>query len=280
MAKQIQVSKRRQEAEARRRKVMSSVAFQTWWAARQNIHPVPADPYRAFMIDISLHARVHRREIWEHRTPRADYPSVDLPSWLPAPKRRLPSRKEERRFKVIPRAAEPFQVTPFEVGLKQIGEKMAEKYHVPMPRIFFERREGAIESAYFHGLAGIMEPFIKIGTKGQERMKSKGQEIETSGIGSQIFGIFEHEFGHHAHARFGLEPSMAAAGKISLEFASATKIEREKKAWELADPFMVQRRPIQKWVKRYGLGTYLGIIPRGQRQVLQITGIGVEKRRR
>jgi hypothetical protein len=40
-------SKRREAAAAKRRAVMSTKAFGEWWSARQHIHPVPSDPYRA-----------------------------------------------------------------------------------------------------------------------------------------------------------------------------------------------------------------------------------------
>jgi hypothetical protein len=263
----VQISKRRQETEARRRKIMTSQRFHDWWAARRGIHPVPADPYRAYMIDKSLHAKIHRKEVWQYRTNRADYPPVDLPTWVPAPKRRMPTRKEERRFATVPRAAVPFEATEFEKGLGKLGEEMAEHYHVPRVKVYYERGEGVLESAYFHGLAGIMEPYVKIGTKGQAGL----------GVQKQIFSGLTHEVGHHVHAKFGLEPSLAAAGKMSLEFATAPKIAREQKAWEFADPFMRQGRPIQKWLKKYALGTYLGTSPR--RQVLQIRGIGLKKRR-
>ena len=241
MAKQ-DLTKRQKEASAKRRAVMTSGAFQEWWSARQHIHPVPSDPYRAFMIDIGLTAKIHTKEVWRGRTHRADYPPIDLPSGVPAPKRRMPSRKEERRFKRVPKFALPYgEKTELEKGLVVLVEQMSEKYHVPRPRIFFERGEGALGSAYFAGDIGLMPSFIKIGVKG----KSK----------PQIFGAFEHEFGHHAHAKIGLP--MQAMG-VSTEYRAASKIEKEQQAWKFADPFMQQRRQEQKWLKQFALGTYTG----------------------
>lgn len=241
MAKQ-DLTKRQREADARRRQVMSSYAFQEWWSARRHIHPVPSDPFRAFMIDIGLTAKIHRKEIWRGRTHRADYPPIDLPRGVPAPKRRLPSRKEERRFKRVPSFAMPYgEKTELEKGLEVLAEQMSEKYHVAKPHIHFERGEGTLGSAYFAGEIGLMPPFIKIGVKG----KSK----------PQISATFEHEFGHHVHAKIGLP--LQALG-VSTEFRAAPRIEREKKAWLFADPFMQQRRQEQKWLKQYALGTYTG----------------------
>lgn len=243
MAKQ-DVTKRMREASEKRRQVLRSYAFQEWWSARKHIHPIPSDPYRAFMIDIALVARIHRKEIWRGRVPRADYPPVDLPSFIPAPKRRLPSRKEERRLKRMPKTAMPYgEKTELEKGLESLAEQMAEKYHVPKPELFFERGEGALGSSYFRGEIGLLPPMIKTGVKG----KSK----------PQIFGAFEHEFGHHVHARVGLPPSVSGIGE---GFRLAPRIERERKAWEFADPFMRQRRQEQKWFKKYTLGTYLGTV--------------------
>jgi hypothetical protein len=245
MAKQV-LTKRQRQADVRRRQVMGSYAFQEWWGAREHIHPVPSDPFRAFMIDIGLTAKIHRKEVWRGRVPRADYPTIDLPSGVPAPKRRLPSRKEERRFKRVPSWAMPYgEKTELEKGLEALAEQMSERYHVPKPRIHFERGEGALGSAYFAGEIGVLPPFIKVGVKGESK--------------PQIFGAFEHEFGHHAHAKIGLP--LQALG-VSTEYRIASKIEKEQKAWQIADPFMRQRRQEQKWLKQYAIGTYTGKVKR------------------
>jgi hypothetical protein len=246
MAKQ-DVTKRMREAAGKRRQVLSSYAFQEWWSARKHIHPIPSDPYRAFMIDIGLVAKIHRKEIWRGRVPRADYPPVDLPRFIPAPKRRLPSRKEERRLKRIPQAAMPYpEKLQIEKELETMAEQMSETFHIPKPQIFAERGEGALGSAYFEGELGLIPPFIKVGIKGHKE-----------GGKPQIFGAFEHEFGHHAHAKIGLPEGVFG---LSTEFRMASRAERERKAWKLADPFMKQRRQEQKWFKKYALGTYLGTV--------------------
>lgn len=243
MAKQ-DLTKRMKEATEKRRQVLRSYAFQEWWSARKHIHPIPSDPYRAFMIDIALVAKIHRKEVWRGRVPRADYPTIDLPSFIPAPKRRLPSRKEERHLKRMPKAAMPYgEKTELEKGLESLAEQMSERYHVPKPQILFERGEGAMGSAYFRGEIGLLPPMIKAGVKGISK--------------PQIFGAFEHEFGHHVHARVGLPPSVSGIGT---GYRLAPTIEKERKAWEFADPFMKQRRQEQKWFKKYALGTYLGTI--------------------
>jgi hypothetical protein len=153
----------------------------------------------------------------------------------------MPSRKQEARFKRMPMAAQPYlEASPLEKELETLAESMAERYHVPKPRIRFERREGALTSSYWAGQFGGFEPFIKIGMKGRSQ--------------PQIFGAFEHEFGHHAHAKKGL----SGTSGVSEAFRSATRIEMEEMAWTLADPFMKQRRQEQKWLKQFALGTYTG----------------------
>lgn len=246
MAKQ-DLTKRMKEAAEKRRQVLSSYAFQEWWSARRHIHPIPSDPYRAFMIDIALVAKIHRKEIWRGRVPRADYPPIDLPSFIPAPKRRLPSRKEERRFKKVPMVAMPYgEKLQIEKELDTLAEQMSETLHVPKPKIFAERGEGALGSGYYAGELGFLPPFIKIGIKGHKE-----------GGKPQIFGAFEHEFGHHAHAKIGV-PSLVSG--VSTEYRVASTIEKEREAWKFADPFMKQRRQEQKWLKKHALGSYLGTV--------------------
>lgn len=239
----------KQKAIARRRLVMGSRAFQEFWSARQHIHPIPSDPYRAFMIDIALRAEIHTKEIWRGRTPRADYPPVDLPSHIPAYKRRLPSRKEERRLKRVPRAAMPYEtLTELEKQLDVLVERMSEHYHVPKPRLIFEREVGLLKSSYFAGEIGLLPPFVKIGVKGQEK----------KGTYPQISSAAEHEIGHHVHAKAGLPPTFQG---ISVAYRLAPKQKKEREAWKFADPFMEQRRQEQKWLKKFALGTYLGTTP-------------------
>lgn len=248
MSKASERQRRFEEAAKRREKIMGSKPFKEWWAARQHIHPMPSDPFRAFMIDVGLHAKIHTKEIWRGRTPRADFPSIDLPSGIPAPKRRIPSRKEERRFKLIPRAAEPYgEPTEFEKGLQRQVDKMSEHYHVAAPRLVFERGEGILSSSYYHGAFGDIMPFIKLGVKGGKRSEA------------QALGALGHEFGHHVHAKRGL-PDISSG--LTVEFKRAGRVEKERTAWQLADPFMSKDRRIQKYLKKYAFGTYLGTSPR------------------
>jgi hypothetical protein len=245
----------------RKHRILSSKGFGEWWAARQHIHPMPEDPFRAFMIDLSLKAGIHSKEVWRGRTPRADYPSIDLPMGVPAPKRRIPSRKEERRYKTTPKAAMPYgEPTELEKSLNIHLGKMAEEIHIAPPRLVLERGEGSLSSAYYHGEYGSIYPFIKLGVKSGKRAQSV------------LESVLSHEFGHHVHAKRGL-PDITSG--LASEFQQSSRIEKEREAWRIADPFMLKQRPVQKFVKKYALGTYIGTTPRN---VLGI--VNVRKRRK
>lgn len=74
-----------QREKDRRRKVriLKSKRFKEWWRARRTQSPAPRDPYRAFMIDLSLRASLQRKEVWKHRTNWSDHARVDFPLKLP-----------------------------------------------------------------------------------------------------------------------------------------------------------------------------------------------------
>ena len=71
------MTKRQRTAAARRAAIMSTVEFQEWWRARIHLHPIPSDPFRAFMIDRGLMARHLDKETWKPRTNRSDLVPVD-----------------------------------------------------------------------------------------------------------------------------------------------------------------------------------------------------------
>jgi len=242
------MSKRQQVAAAKRAAVLRSKAFQEWWSARQNIRPIPADPYRAFMIDLSLFARVHRKPIWRMRTNRMDYPPIDLPRGVPSEKRRLPSRKEMRRFKKVPKPARPRVVTAQQKKLLKVKERFLRKLHLPEVEVVFEPELGQLTSAYWRGLPSVSKPRIKLGARGLKRGALGEAQVEATML---------HELGHHAHYYTGFPSGRA----VSHAAVAAPRIEKERKAWEIADPFLVKFRPSQKFFKKYALGTYLGTSP-------------------
>lgn len=259
MSIKVRMSKRRQAAAAKRAAILSSPAFQEWWKARQTFYPTPSDPYRAFMIDIGLYARPMRKEIWKHRTNRMDYPSVDFPVGTPRRRKRLPSRKEIKRFKRVPKAAMPVALTPFERELVGEVEKFEEKYHLPRAEIRFEPRARPSFSPALFGKPRILMPkeFVKAGEKG-------------GGLRQQVSAVIFHEVGHHAHAAYGgigkiaLRPIGLEAVITSAYVLGGTRAERIKKeriAWAIAKKGKKPWKPVMAWTKRYAFGTYLGTTP-------------------
>ena len=250
LAKKFKKTPRREEARQRKEMVLSSKAFRDWWAARRTQSPIPSDPYRAFMTDLALSATMQPRKVWRRKTNRSDMPNVDYPvpyGYKPTKKPRLPSRKGEKRRRKAgkPWIPPPPKLTPMEKELTERAEKFAERYHIPVPKVIAGK--GVLRSYYKAGWAAAgyqtSEPIVFIGV-------GKGAKAQT-------LAAFYHELGHHAHAWTGYPRT----GRVSAKFLGSGKVERERMAWKLADPFMKEQRAIQKWLKKYALGTYTGTTP-------------------
>jgi hypothetical protein len=258
------MTKRQKAAVSRKRAILSSHAFGEWWQWRQHIHPHPSDPYRAYMIDIGLYARVHRKEVWQTRVNRMDYPPVDLPLHAPAYKRRLPARKTIRRFKPVPMAAQPYGGLPRAdwMGIyEKEAERIAEHYHVPRVDVEFERRaSGAFYSPSSYGTPRIVMPYeyAKQRALGEKHLKAQ-----------QPKSTFRHEFGHHIHSAFGgVEKAMGAGlgdviGVPYLGYGTEHTLESEWTAHQIGKKFSVgvlkdPYTPQMKWRARWAFGTYLG----------------------
>lgn len=235
--------------------IMSTQAYKEWWEARQSQSPVPSDPYRAFMIDISLRALRTRREIWEHNTNRTDMTEVDFPTgygYRPTKPRSVPRKQEHRRPARFPEYVRPQSVmSAFESEIRRRTEEFSSKMRVPVPRVIMGK--GILKSYYSSGwgmrrtrfgvpreAVHVGEPLIFIGAS--EKAKP------------QTYAALYHELGHHTHAFSRWHETGSVAG----DFVAGGKVEIERKAWQYADPFLRDQRPVQKWLKRYVLGNYLG----------------------
>ena len=268
MGKKTKKLNRQQRAAAKRQMILQSEAFQEWYEARMSYYPTPRDPYRAFMIDLSLYARVHHKQVWQHRTNRMDYPPIDLPKGVPSKKRRLPPRKHIKRFKRVPKPAKPLVETPFEKELRKELGIFTEGYHLPDVRLRFEPRQtGAF---YRPSLPFSSEKTIIViprsVTKGKKKIK---------GAGEQPFSTQLHEGGHHAHASYGgfydvkglrskeLSPLITTPYKLG--GTTKQRVPKERIAWAIAKKHAKKRpagwTPRMAWHKRFAYGTYLGITP-------------------
>lgn len=255
-------TKRTIDASAKRKAIMTSRAFREWWSARQHIHPIPSDPYRAFMIDIGLTAKVLPKELWRSRTPISDFPDIDYPKFAPAPKTRMLGRKALARMRKagIPRAARPEPKTPFVIKLEEELGKLSEKYHLPSVRLRPEATMGSVGAGSYYGMREIIgaTPFIRVGTRGVEKDK---------GVQAQVAASLLHEFGHHAF-QHGIAPLAEATfqerGRGKIEWTPRRK--EEKQAWAVGLPHLKDLTDIAgvrigKFRGRMMLGTYLGTSP-------------------
>jgi len=253
-------------APQRRQFITSSPAYKQWVHARRAVEPFPSDPYRAFMIDLALFARIQPHARWKTAANRLDEISIDYPRpWgQRAPTRpRLPGRKEEKRTQRRPQPEyiPPAPIlTPLQKRIQQRVTSIAEAYHVPEPRIIWGY--GSPMRSYYQGGFTYRrldnrpvqegEPFIMMGLP--------RRKAERKGVIAQTLAVASHETGHHIHARTSYEGR--PAGSQGSYFGGA-KVEKERAAWEIARKFLQENRPIQLWAKRYAMATYLGELPHG-----------------
>lgn len=250
---------------------MSSPQFAEWWAARRHIHPIPSDPYRAFMIDKSLKAKPLPKEMWVPRTNRSDI-LADFPSGLPAFKVRPMSRKQMARWHYVPKAARREPSHPFVQVLHRHKEVFLEKYHLPDVLVKAEQGMGSVGAGHYQGSAYFLgTPYVTVGIRNIKRKKPEeyGKGGAWDPLEAQALASFTHELGHHAesHGRLGvaetyfeelLQKQGTSTGK---KIAWNPTQRKEFQAWKLADPMLQQVRPVQKFRKKVMLGTYLDTTP-------------------
>lgn len=239
------------EAE-RKRRVLRSKAFSDWWEVRQDEEPTPSNPYQAYMIDLSLHAIVDRRDVWEKLPNRRDLPEIDLPySGVPtyAPARKPPRRRE------APYKSPELPKTGIERDIILSSEAMATSHGKPAPRVIALSRSGPLTSEAAVGLGRIMGigPLIRA-NQGEIRIGTKGSR-------ATVLAAQAHETGHVIHAQDlfttgskleGLKPFKGTPSSFSDEL-SATKLARGHLKKTLSPK---GEYPTATWFLKYGLHTY------------------------
>lgn len=235
----------------KRRAVMESEEFQIWLQERYNSPPMPADPYRAFMIDKSLTANLKDRDKWAPRTNRSDWLPVDYPPITdqpaPLPSEPAPKNKEAEKSKKALRArgkiiAKGMNVPETKLTFTVSGSRRARSFY----------RSGYAKNRLTGEIVKVNEPEIVIGIP------------RTGKISTLSYATLAHEYGHHKE-KTDLENSegMGAVGKhyAELQTNHKARIANERKAWEHAKPFMKDHPGGQNWWKKYALGTYIGTTP-------------------
>lgn len=236
-------------AEQRKKRVLRSKAFADWWEVRREQKPVPSNPYRAYMIDLSLHAIIDRRDRWEKEPNRRDIPDVDLPqegipTYAPSrkPRRR---RAEKERSEAIPKSG-----LEREVALSNLA--MATSFGKPAPKVRTKKREGPLQSFANVGVGRIGEKLYHI-HGGSITVGIKGPRV-------QVLATAAHETGHVIHAQDlvskkkmeGITPFKGTRASYSDE-RTATKLGRQhlKKTLKSKGEY-----PVASWYLVYALNTY------------------------
>lgn len=210
----------------RRKRTLSSKAFEVWWDARKDEDPRPSNPYQAYKIDLSLHAKVNSRPIWEREPNRNDVPDVDLPfsgvpSYAPAKK---PPRRREAPYKS---PALPKEGIAREITLQ--SDAMATEHGKPAPRVTVKHYEGPLTSEASVGVGRYfgVGPLVRA-SQGEIKVGAKGSRV-------QNLAAAAHETGHVIHAQdlftaggpklSGIKPFQGKEHSFSDEMA-ATKLAR------------------------------------------------------
>jgi hypothetical protein len=242
----------REKERLKRERILNSQAFKTWWEARQEVDPTPADPYRAYMIDKSLNA-VIEPIVWDRQPNRRDRSGVDspregIPTYAPAKK---PPKRIEPPYKSpeLPR-------DPSAASIHKFSGDMAANFGMVAPAVKTHREIGPLGSFARTGLGRYGGP------KGEIARYSRGEiHIGVKGkLTPQKIATTAHETGHVIHAQNLFERKPALSGLIP--YSARPKVySDEHEATKLAKQFLKKtQKPEhykeQAWFLRYAIGTY------------------------
>lgn len=230
-----------------RREVLESEEYKLWWKNRKEVQPIPGDPYRAFMIDRSLEAKLTNEGAWGSVPNRSDFEPVDFP---PTAKGRRLKTLEEPKGEYVEGTKKRLRAQELEI---------CKKMNVPAPEIRFATGVDAsyYSSGYWRNkttgeITKMQEPHILIG------LSKSGKHYAT------LDGTLAHELGHHKKI-MDLERSggkeAVARFYTDMKYSKQATNESERDAWREADPYMTNKRAVQNWHKKYAFGTYLGTTP-------------------
>lgn len=235
----------------KRRAIMQSEVFQIWLNERYNTKPMPSDPYRAFMIDKSLEAKLKTKPEWAERTNRADYQPIDYPpvTKQPPPDITQPAPKTIEAQKTKGKLRDRMKYLAKEMGTSEVALRFT-VVHKGYARSFYKSGYGI--NRITGELVKISEPEIVLG------IPKNGK------LNPQQYAVLSHEMGHHKQVE-QLKKEKGEGAVVyhyrALERSKAAKIECEREAWKNAEPYLKDFRPSQKWLKKWALGTYIGTSP-------------------
>lgn len=233
----------------KKKQITTSEAFKIWWTERRKHPPVPSDPYRAFMIDRGIQAHLTDPQDWKTRMNRSDYEPIDFPPIVRGKRRirlpKAPSNKEAERTKRKIRDRARFICKDMGVDKPEVSFCEGSQYSYYQSGYAINKLTGEV--------VRLRKPKVVIG-------------ISKSGkLYPMNYGALAHELGHHKDVvmreRSG-DPNAIQKYYLNITSNKEARNESERTAWKYADPYMVEKRAVQKWHKKYALGTYLGTTPR------------------
>lgn len=243
----------------KRRAVTNSRAFRTWLAARNETEPTPSDPYRAYMIDLSLDAKISEKRPWKKEPNRLDLIDVDFP-YSNAPNwRNRPARKPKQRHREAPEKSPTLPKDAASRELTLAAEQMAIHYGQPAPTVRVSRGKGALSSYARTGVGALQGGnLIRVGG-GMIDIGVKGSKLSPQAKAAAF-----HEVGHVVHAQKSFKHETLLAGVKPFGAGlggSKTKYADEQAAWKFADPFIAamptkHAQPVARWTKAFALHTY------------------------
>lgn len=180
---------------------MASPAFNHWLSHRIKQSPRPSDPYRAYMIDLSLHAGKPKKvEQWQKEPNRLDISGIDTPMFAtgnefpifspaPKPKGRREGRKPQKKGVTY---AIPTPKATHEREIVQLIQGAAMKYNTAPPQIEVGTAKADSPRAQ-NFFAPAINPFTG---------RINGGLINVQGGGSRAsaIAVAAHETGHYVHA--------------------------------------------------------------------------------
>lgn len=262
----------RDQARIRRKNVMDSPEFHKWWENRREIQPTPSDPYRAFMIDRSLHARHYDEVSWQDYVNRSDYPPVDNRAGYTDTGE--PIHRRHRRPSFVPKTKQrkDYSKQKYHKSMQGFKEDFVQTYNLPDVDIVVERRGGM---AY-------MRPNPVTGQRGKllvdEKYYEATRKSKKKSEKQQFFASVGHELGHHGQYAYGYsadtKPRNEGLGKIYEASQQKTQtLTSEKFAWNVAKDYVEKKTPkrLPKWRgmakvrEKWAFGTYEGTEPPSMR---------------
>lgn len=236
--------------------IMESQNFKSWWRRRQQVEPLPKDPFHAYMTDVSLVARQEGYDPWTNEPNRFDI-YLDYPPFVPPQttlqrgrkrtkkkgKRRAPRKKPKPPVKGIFTSR---NTSPTRDKFQKEANEFTEKMKVPKVTVVTHENRGYMVSYIKSGWRNKYGQYHPVGTS--------ELHIGTKGNQTLVKSAFLHELGHQVDRQRAYQEK-GYLTETDFRKTKKIKTEAEINAWKIADPYL--KHPSQKWQKRVALESYM-----------------------